>query len=53
MRRWTIAGVLAVALMLALVFATWANQARGPSIPSNCFIAADGDEICGLLNGSS
>jgi len=51
-RRWTIAGVLTVALMLAFVFGTWAYQARGPSIPSNCSIAYDGEEICGLVDGS-
>ena len=45
--------MLTVALMLAFVFASWAYQARGPSIPSNCFIAKDGDGVCGLLNGSS
>jgi hypothetical protein len=53
MRRWTIAGVLTVAFSLAFVFGTWAYQARGPSIPSNCFIAEGGHEICGSVNGSS
>jgi hypothetical protein len=53
MRRCTIAGVLRVALTLAFVFGTWAYQARGPSIPSNCFIAEDGDEICGSINGAA
>ena len=42
-----------MALTLAFVFGTWAYQARGPSIPSNCFIAEDGDEICGSINGAA
>jgi hypothetical protein len=44
--------VLTVPLMLAFVFATWAYQARGPRIPSNCFITANGSVICGSVNGS-
>jgi hypothetical protein len=53
MRSWMIAGVLAVVLLLAFVFGTWAYQARRPSIPSNCFITEDGSEICGSINGSA
>lgn len=47
MRRWaTLASLLVAIVMLAGV---WSYAHREPSIPSNCSIAYDGEEICGLV----
>jgi len=47
MRRWAIVATLLVSI--AMPVGVWSYANRGPSIPSNCTIGYNGEEICGLV----
>jgi hypothetical protein len=50
MRRWATVATLLVAIVMLV--GVWSYANRGPSIPSNCSVAYDGDVICGLVKGA-
>ena len=48
-RRWDLAGRGPAPARRSLAY----QAHRGPGVPPNCFIPEHGDEVCGLVNGSS
>jgi hypothetical protein len=52
MRRWMVALVILLSVS-AVAFGTWTTYHSYRKIPDNCIITYDGEEICGLVRGSS
>lgn len=50
MRRWATVATLLVAIVM--IVGVWSYANRQPSIPSNCTIVYEGEEICGLVGVS-